>query len=218
METASQALEDTLNLHQVRQCHLHGYSLGGRFALYFALTRPHRVLRLSLEGASPGLPTEQERSSRRMSDAELAGSIVRKGLGRFIDDWEALPIFKSQKALPTAIRHHQRRIRMSNDPYGLAASLRGMGSGSQPWLGRRLRELRIPVLLIAGESDTKFTSIAKEMHARIQRSRLEIVPGSGHAVQLEQPVELAKRLDGFFGQPDKKPARPDQHTREGAPS
>src|SRR5438128_3816723 len=41
-----------------------GYSQGGRLALHIALALPHRVTRLLLIGASPGLAEDTERAQR----------------------------------------------------------------------------------------------------------------------------------------------------------
>lgn len=72
MESASTALASSLDALRVGPATLIGYSMGGRLALYFALTRPERVRRLVLESASPGLATEAEREARRRSDEALA--------------------------------------------------------------------------------------------------------------------------------------------------
>jgi len=57
--------------------------------------------------------------------------------------------------------------------------------------------LRMPVLLIAGELDTKYVDIAHRMAARIADARVEIVPGAGHACHLEQPEHVAHLLASF---------------------
>jgi pimeloyl-ACP methyl ester carboxylesterase len=84
--------------------------------------------------------------------------------------------------------------RMRSTPAGLAAALRGLGTGSLPSLWDRLGELTAPVVLIVGERDTKFRAIAGEMAERLPRARLEIVAGAGHAVHLEAPAATAALL------------------------
>jgi len=163
-----------------------GYSLGGRLALYFALAYPQRVRRLILESASPGLASEAERLARRQSDAALAERIERDGLPAFVDYWEQIPLFASQTGLPAEIRQRLRAQRLQNNPTGLANSLRGMGTGAQPSLWPRLAELKMPVSLLAGELDLKFSAINRQMADLIAGCRLEIVPNAGHTVHLEQ--------------------------------
>ena len=79
------------------------------------------------------------------------------------------------------------RQRLQNNATGLAQSLRGVGTGVQPSLYAQLPALHIPVLIIAGELDTKFTMIAKRMAHALPQSQLHIIPAAGHTVHLEQP-------------------------------
>jgi 2-succinyl-6-hydroxy-2,4-cyclohexadiene-1-carboxylate synthase len=162
-----------------------GYSMGGRLTLYLGFSGYFRAV--ILESASPGLADPVEREQRRASDERLAASIERDGIAAFVASWEQLPLFASQRALPPEIRERLRCQRLQNRPGGLANSLRGMGTGSQPALHERLPTLTLPVLLLAGELDTKFCAIAEEMSQALPRALLEIIPAAGHAAHLEQP-------------------------------
>ena len=172
-----------------------GYSMGGRIALYTALSGYFRAL--ILESASPGLEDPVEREERRTSDEVLAASIEREGVPAFIERWEHLPLFASQRALPFECREALHRQRLQNNAIGLAQSLRGVGTGVQPSLFAQLPTLHMPVLLIAGELDTKFTTIAKHMAQALPQSQLHIIPAAGHTVHLEQP-QLFTSLVGDF--------------------
>jgi 2-succinyl-6-hydroxy-2,4-cyclohexadiene-1-carboxylate synthase len=172
-----------------------GYSMGGRIALYTAFSGFFRAL--ILESASPGLENPAEREERRTSDEALAASIEREGVPAFIARWECLPLFASQRTLPLECREALHRQRLQNNAMGLAQSLRGVGTGVQPSLYAQLPTLNIPVLLIAGELDTKFTAIAKRMAKALPQSQLHITPAAGHAVHIEQP-QLFTSLVGDF--------------------
>ena len=172
-----------------------GYSMGGRIALYTAFSGFFRSL--ILESASPGLEDPAEREQRRLSDEELATSIERDGVPAFIARWENLPLFASQRALPSECREALHRQRLQNSATGLAQSLRGIGTGVQPSLHARLPALKIPVLLIAGALDTKFTAIAQRMAQALPQSQLSIVPAAGHTVHLEQPQLFASLVGDF---------------------
>ncbi|MFL5624255.1 MAG: 2-succinyl-6-hydroxy-2,4-cyclohexadiene-1-carboxylate synthase [Ktedonobacteraceae bacterium] len=172
-----------------------GYSMGGRIALYAAFSGFFRAL--ILESASPGLEDRVERVQRRLSDEALAASIERDGVQAFVDRWEKLPLFASQNTLPFETREALRRQRLNNRASGLAQSLRGVGTGVQPSLHARLPTLRIPVLLIAGQLDPKFTAIARSMAQALPHAQLRIVPGAGHAVHLERPEEFASLVGDF---------------------
>jgi len=177
------------------QAILLGYSMGGRIALYTAFSGFFRAL--ILESASPGLEDPTEREQRRISDEALAASIEREGVPAFIARWEILPLFASQRALPTEYRKTLHRQRLQNSTTGLAQSLRGIGTSVQPSLYARLPALNIPVLLIVGALDTKFTAIAQRMAQALPQSQLRIVSGAGHTVHLEQPKEFASLVGDF---------------------
>ncbi len=172
-----------------------GYSMGGRLALYLGFSGYFHAL--ILESASPGLANPTEREQRRASDERLAASIERDGVAAFVASWEQLPLFASQRALPAEVRARLRAQRLQNRPGGLANSLRGMGAGSQPALHERLTALDLPVLLLAGELDTKYCAIARQMRQMIARSQLAIIPGAGHTVHLEQPEQFDRQVLAF---------------------
>jgi len=164
-----------------------GYSMGGRLALGVGVLAPEVVSALVLEGASPGLSDADERAARVASDEALAARLERDGLEPFIDYWQSIPLFATQERLPAERRAALRRQRLANNPAGLANSLRGMGQGAQPSFRDRLHEIQAPVLLLAGEEDTKFRALAAEMARAIPDSRCAPIPEAGHAAHFERP-------------------------------
>lgn len=175
----------------VEHTHLLGYSMGGRLALFLALTHDSLWRSLLLESASPGMATEQERAERRERDEALADFIEREGVPAFVQRWERLPLFATQRSLPEEVRQAQRERRLSNSASGLAGSLRGMGAGAQPPLWPQLANLTLPALLVVGELDEKFVDIGRNMLQRLPQALLTAVPQAGHNVHLE-------RLDVFL--------------------
>lgn len=178
------AIFDQLKLDKVN---LLGYSMGGRLALSIAILHPKRVKKLILESSSPGLKTEEERQNRRMSDDALATMIIDKGMEAFIHYWENIPLFASQKTLPQQVKEQIRLGRLKNSPLGLANSLRGMGTGSQPNWWNSLSLVDLPVLLICGKLDMKYCQIADEMNTLLPHSLVKKLEGCGHTIHVEQP-------------------------------
>jgi 2-succinyl-6-hydroxy-2,4-cyclohexadiene-1-carboxylate synthase len=172
-----------------------GYSMGGRIALYCAFAGYFRAL--ILESASPGLATSVERQQRRASDEALATRIERDGVEAFIDYWRKIPLFASQQQLAVEQREELHAQRLTNRAQGLANSLRGVGTGVQPELYTSLPTLNLPVLLLAGELDSKFCTIAQQMASQLPQARLQIIPGAGHTIHLEQPEAFVTCVGEF---------------------
>jgi 2-succinyl-6-hydroxy-2,4-cyclohexadiene-1-carboxylate synthase len=172
---------------------LAGYSMGGRIALHAALSLGPRVRRLVLIGASPGIADAAERAARAADDAALADRIEAIGLEAFVREWGAQPLFDG---MPRGIAEIAHADRMRNTSPGLAAALRGLGTGAMPPLWERLGELALAVELVVGERDGKFRAIAERMAPALADARLHVVPSAGHAVQLEAPDAVAEIVAG----------------------
>jgi 2-succinyl-6-hydroxy-2,4-cyclohexadiene-1-carboxylate synthase len=175
-----------------------GYSMGARICLHLALSRPELVERLVLLGATPGIDDPVERAGRRASDSRLAQRIETEGVEAFIDHWLDQPLFATLPPDPS-----DRERRLANTVSGLAASLRLAGTGTQDPLWNRLGEISIPVLLITGARDEKFSSIAERMSMQMNEDiQVRSIEEAGHAAHLEKPEQFLQILATWLGQAD----------------
>ncbi|MFC4558605.1 2-succinyl-6-hydroxy-2,4-cyclohexadiene-1-carboxylate synthase [Virgibacillus kekensis] len=191
MESFCSDLADLLSHLNLDTVHLVGYSMGGRTALSFAVFNPKMVKSLILESASPGLEDSKERFARKENDEQLALRIEQEGLNSFVDFWENISLFETQKALPEFVQSKVRKERLSQTEAGLAESLRYMGTGSQPSWWSRLPELKMPICLVVGRLDEKFVRLNEAMEKELREGKLIIAEDAGHALHVERP--------GFFG-------------------
>ncbi len=164
-----------------------GYSMGARAALSLAVRHPEVAEALVLEGVTAGLADPVLRAERIASDERLADRIERWGLESFIDFWQSIALWDTQATMPAARLAALRGQRLAGSPRGLANSLRGMGSGAQQPVHAKLAELSLPVLLLAGALDAKFTTIAAELAELLPRAEVASIPGTGHAAHFEDP-------------------------------
>nr|NNM90233.1 2-succinyl-6-hydroxy-2,4-cyclohexadiene-1-carboxylate synthase [Bacilli bacterium] len=177
--------------------HLCGYSMGGRIALAFALRYPQHVVSLVLESASPGLATAEERDLRIEQDRRLAERLLNDGMQKFVATWETTPLFASQKKLLQCVWERQRRTRLRQRARGVAMSLLGIGTGAQPSYWERLITLNRPTLIMTGELDGKFSSIAHKMLEKNSKFQACTFAHTGHNIHIEQIERYASVIRDF---------------------
>jgi 2-succinyl-6-hydroxy-2,4-cyclohexadiene-1-carboxylate synthase len=171
-----------------------GYSLGARFCLHAALLFPDRVRSLVLISGTAGIEDEGLRRERMADDEALASQLDpppeagpghddQERLDTFLLRWLDRPLFAGIPEDQVGLAH-----RRTNTPTGLASSLRLAGTGTQQPLWEQLPLLEMPVLVITGERDSKFTALGARMAQTIGDNALHaVVPGVGHTAHLEDP-------------------------------
>ncbi len=176
-----------------------GYSFGGRLALYLVLEFPDRFVgvasgyehRVILESTSAGLPTVAQRDARIISDDRIISQLATTNFTDFVTNWYRQPIFTGIAAHPNFPTLIQRRLK--NQPDRLAKSLKYAGLGRQPYLLNRLKTHDRSILLIVGERDRKFSSIAQTLDRNCDCISLKIIPDCSHNIHFQLPqawVEL----------------------------
>ncbi len=170
---------------------LGGYSMGGRAALLAALASPGRITHLALISTTAGIADEAERAARVPADEALAARIESVGLEAFADEWGSGPLFAGQSP---DVAEAARADRLRNTAEGLAASLRGAGTGKMGSLWDGLGSLSMPVLVLTGGRDEKFTALGERLAAAMPDAEHVVVPGAGHQLPLEAPGAVAAEL------------------------
>lgn len=198
MEQCCHHLKEFLKYIKVEEAHVIGYSMGGRLALSFAMTFPEFVKSLVLESSSPGLQSAEERKQRQDRDEKLAQRILNEGVESFVQFWENIPLFDTQKSLPSAVRQEIQQERLSQQAQGLADSLRFMGTGSQASWWKDLKQVKIPSLLLVGELDPKFVKIGQEMNENMSQSEIIIFKGVGHSIHVEAEDQFNEKVKHFL--------------------
>lgn len=193
-EAEVERLEHWLTERQRGPTYLLGYSLGARLALGLLVAQPDRFAGAVLVGANPGLRSPGERGERKLADGQLRKLLLADGLEAFVDHWERLPLFETQRALDPATLAEQRRARLSHTATGLAHALAVLGLADMPDYWPELARLDLPVTLVVGAHDAKFRRLGEAMLQLFPRARLEFAPRAGHNVVLESPEWLAELM------------------------
>jgi len=145
-----------------------GLSLGGYMSLAFNLKYPQRVTGLMLFDTGPGYKNDQARESWNDMARKRADVIDAKGLDSLGNSAEV-------------------RVSSHKSAAGLANAARGMLTQVDDRIIQSLPEITIPTLALVGEKDKQFLGATDYMALKIPGARKEIIPGAGHAANIDQP-------------------------------
>ena len=169
-----------------------GFSLGGTIALRLAIDHPHRVNRLALVATS-------SRVGRAASDwyRERVAMVERKDprLRETLDGDTADVYAQAPGELEEGLLI---RRQSTADPRGYANACAAMAALNATPLDPVLSKIQAPTLIVASTLDQHCPPKAAEIIAAgIAGSRLEIIPGAGHAIPVEKAHELTTAI-GYF--------------------
>ncbi len=168
--------------------------MGGRLALHMVCSGIVSPRALILESATAGL--EDGRPERLAADEAWAVRFETESLEQVLQDWYQQPVFASLGS-GEAFRDMV-ASRLSGDGREWARSLRGMSVGRQPSHWDALQSLTIPVLFIAGASDTRYCTTLQRMADLCPSAEMRIVPRAGHNVHAAQPAAVREALTTFL--------------------
>ncbi|MBI5494701.1 MAG: alpha/beta fold hydrolase [Deltaproteobacteria bacterium] len=152
-----------------------GYSMGGRVALRLAARHPECVAGLVLDGVSPGITEDADRARRLADDERWMALLESGGVQAFTEAWVAQPAFGG------FVDPEAAEQRSTQDAHALAAALRCLGTGRMPPCWDALQEVRCPVLLLNGASDTRAAERNVRMERLFPRAQHIALPGF-HAI------------------------------------
>jgi pimeloyl-ACP methyl ester carboxylesterase len=185
-------LEGTLDALGVSSAHVIGVSLGSVLALALYREHPGAVRSLVLAGAYAGwagsLPAEEVESRTRM---------VLETLGRPVGAWGP-PFLATVHGVNAPVELVEASMAMLRDVRP-EASRRLVLAIAYADLREMLPSITVPVLLIYGRDDQRAPgAVAERLHAGIPGSGLVVLPGAGHAVNVEAPEEFNAAVRAFL--------------------
>ncbi len=179
MASDALALTDSLGLERY---HLVGHSMGGAIAQEMALSRPGRLMSLTLHDTAhsfdlPSNETMANFRAERFRAAEEEGMEAAAAIPYPVPE----PPFMPEERLEET---RERLAAMSVDAFiGAWNALR-----SWPGTADRLSEIKARTMVIYGDLDyPPLIESAKHMAATIPGATLEVVPQAAHSPQYERP-------------------------------
>lgn len=169
-----------------------GYSLGGRLALHAMVGDPERWGGAIILSAHPGLCSEEERLSRRISDGEWARMAREMPWSAFLEKWNRQAVFGEEAKITSE------QLALESQREGIALAFENWSLGQQRDLRKVLRNFAAPVLWITGSEDAKFTALAVEMQDVFPKWEHRIVSGAGHRLLDGQELILSGIIGNFL--------------------
>jgi pimeloyl-ACP methyl ester carboxylesterase len=191
-------LATILDLYDIEQANIAGFSFGGTVVQQFAIDYPSRLLNLILVTTAPGLTDDAAEYYE-----ERAKFIEENGVEAHAD--KAVSIVLSPWFIekhPDIADEYRERF-LDNKPKAYAGAMRAM-IGWDPT--EQLRELDHQTLVIGGELDDtaimgeETAASSRKLHNLISDSQLEIIPDTTHYPQIEKPETVATLIDGFLSE------------------
>jgi pimeloyl-ACP methyl ester carboxylesterase len=181
-----------------------GMSLGGATTIRLAATRPDLCHRAVIIDVTPqaGDPTRQMTTMERGSVALIAGPPTYDSIEEMADAAVALSPRRAPEGVRRGVRHNS--VRLPDGRWTWRYDLFG------PWpegardamdfarLWEDVSAISVPTMLVRG-GESKFVTDddAAEFQRRQPTARVEVVAGSGHAVQSDRPLDLVRLIEGF---------------------
>jgi pimeloyl-ACP methyl ester carboxylesterase len=181
----------------IRRAVVGGLSMGGNIALNFALAHPDMVSGLIVADTGAG----SDETSAWVGDAgSFADTLERRGMEAFADQAFENPLFARYVAQGPEAERFIRGCLMAHRAHGIAHTAREVLS-KRPTiysLEPRLRELRVPALLIVGEHDEPCRKVHDFMARTIPGARHVVLAGLGHLTPLEAPARFNRLVTRFL--------------------
>ena len=187
-----------LDAARVDKAHVVGLSMGGYTALMLAAKFPERVISCTAAGAGSGAvkatrAQSLEDARQRAAAFERAGKIDAEAVG--LNPTRVQLQNKDPIGWRTFVAH------LAGHPaHAAAKTLRTVQAGRASLydLEAELKGIKAPVLLLVGDEDEPCLDVNLWMKRLMANARLGFLPGSGHAINLEEPALFNQLTEQFI--------------------
>ena len=189
------ALIEALTLRDSRTVSLVGHSMGGMVAQEVVARRPELVRQLVLCGTSASFGRPDGDWQRQFVEQRMAP--LQAGHSMAAVARQLVPAMAGPRALPEGLRLAEHCM-SGVSPGTYRRALEALVTFDRR---QALPQISAPTLLIAGENDPNASpDVMRKMSERILGSRLTVMPGIGHLMNLEDPDAFDGLVLGFLSE------------------
>lgn len=202
-------IADVMRHLDLGRAHVIGCSMGGYSALNFGIRYAARALSVTAVGAGAGSQPQLRAAFLRATYANAqrfeALGMPRAARAGGIAAGRVTQMLKDPRGYAEFCRYHE-----EHSATGLANTQRGVQAKRLAiyQLAPRLRRLKLPLLIIAGDNDDNCVEPAVFIKQICASARLWICPGTGHTVNSEEPALFNHMLSEFLALVDSGRWRP----------
>jgi pimeloyl-ACP methyl ester carboxylesterase len=198
-EIAAEDIAGLLRALGIARAHVCGLSMGGYATLHFGLRHPDMARSLVVAGCGYGsVSADRERFQK---DVEAtAARIERDGMRVVAEEYARGPTrVQFERKDPKGWQEFAGQLKEHSDQ-GSALTFRGiqMRRPSVYELEARMRQLRVPTLIMTGDEDEACLEPGLFMKRCIPTAGLLVLPVSGHAINLEEPEAFNRAVLDFL--------------------
>jgi pimeloyl-ACP methyl ester carboxylesterase len=178
--------------------HVMGVSMGSAAALQFALNNPARVRSAILCSIGSGSDAKPEEYVANME--AMAARVEANGMRQIQENFTTSPArLKLKDKNPAQFEKFLQEISQFS-VLGLTNTMRGVQKRRAPLYAHkdRIASMKIPTLVVLGGDDQGCDKPSHFLSQTLPGARLEILPHTGHGVNIEEPERVNRMVAEFI--------------------
>ena len=200
-ERARDDIRAVLDALGIAKAHVVGLSMGAFATLHFGMRYADRALSLTIAGGGYGAHPAQY--AKFQADARANAQTMRdQGMAHFAATYGHGPTRVQLKNKDPRGFAHFERLLAGHSAAGSANTMLGYQARrpSLYALTEEMKRIATPTLIMAGDEEEPCLEACLLMKRCIPTAGLAILPKSGHAINLEEPVLFNRLLEDFLHQ------------------
>lgn len=200
-DRATDDIRAVMDALKIDKAHVVGISMGGFATLHFGLRYAKRALSLVVAGCGYGAEPGKRDQFHSETDRTIA-NIEKEGMNVIAESYGSGPTrVQLMNKDPRGFAEFMAQLK-EHSTAGSANTMRGVQRmrPSLYDLVDGMKKMTTPTLVMTGDEDEPCLEPSLLMKRSITSSQLVVLPGTGHALNLEEPEMFNRFLETFFHQ------------------